>query len=304
MTKLKREDFVREPQAAAWGFYPFNKNQLVKELERAFTNTRFGPGSLPKKGSKGSTVIGGVVPHAGYSYSASCAAWFYKELAENKPNIETIILVGTNHTGFGRAITTTTYYTKWATPLGDIDIDLDFINRLKKEYPGLDDDALAHTREHSLEVQLPFLQYLYGNSFKIVPIVVKDLIYQEAREFAEALKSVVDDLKRDSIVIASSDFTHHGTIYDYVLFNKNISQNVRELDKKFIDAILELDTRKFLKLIEEYNATVCGFGAIAIAMEYTKLCGGKAMLLKYYHSADVTGDEDVVVGYASILFYK
>ncbi|MEM0048093.1 MAG: AmmeMemoRadiSam system protein B [Ignisphaera sp.] len=297
-------DTVREPQAAAWGFYPFNKGQLVKELERAFTNTRFGPGALPSKKQGELTIIGGVVPHAGYSYSASCAAWFYKELAENKPAVETVILLGTNHTGFGKTITTSTYYTTWATPLGGVNIDVEFINKLKKEYPPLDDDALAHTREHSLEVQLPFLQYVYGDKFRIVPIVVKDLIYQEARDFAEALKRVVDDLKRDVIVIASSDFTHHGSIYGYVLFNSNISQNVRELDRKFIDAIIELDTRRFLKLIEEYNATVCGFGAIAIAMEYTKLLNGKAKLLKYYHSADVTEDEDVVVGYASILFYK
>jgi len=299
-----REGFIREPQAAAWGFYSYNKNQLLKELESAFTNARFGPGSLPKKKQGEVIIIGGVVPHAGYSYSAYCAAWFYKELAENKQSVDTVILIGTNHTGFGKTITTTTYYASWATPLGLVDIDKEFINMLKNVYTGLDDDALAHTREHSLEVQLPFLQYIYENKFRIVPIVVKNVSYQEAKEFAKALKDVGEALKRDVVVIASSDFTHHGSIYDYVLFHVNISQNVRELDKKFIDAILDLDTRKFLKLIEDYNATVCGFGAIAIAMEYAKLVDGKAKLLKYYHSADVTGDEDIVVGYASIMFYK
>jgi AmmeMemoRadiSam system protein B len=295
---------IREPQAALWGFYSFRRDELLKELEQAFKNATFGPGALPEKRPPLIQIIGGVAPHAGYSYSGSCAAWLYKEIAENKPQVGTVILIGTNHTGFGGIITTTTYFSTWLTPLGRVEVDLELIDHLKKEYRDLDDDALAHMREHSLEVQLPFLQFIYNETFKIVPIVVKSLDYRQAEEFARALKNAVTLLGRDTVIIASSDFTHHGSIYGYVLFTSNISSNVKKLDMEFINAILELDTKKFLSLVRKYDATVCGAGAIAIAMEYAKLFGGKVKLLRYYNSAEVTGDEDIAVGYASILFYK
>jgi AmmeMemoRadiSam system protein B len=295
---------IREPQAALWGFYSFRRDELLKELEQAFKNATFGPGALPEKRPPLIQIIGGVAPHAGYSYSGSCAAWLYKEIAENKPQVGTVILIGTNHTGFGGIITTTTYFSTWLTPLGRVEVDLELIDHLKKEYRDLDDDALAHIREHSLEVQLPFLQFIYNETFKIVPIVVKSLDYRQAEEFAKALKNAVTLLGRDTVIIASSDFTHHGSIYGYVLFTSNISSNVKKLDMEFINAILELDTKKFLSLVRKYDATVCGAGAIAIAMEYAKLFGGKVKLLRYYNSAEVTGDEDIAVGYASILFYK
>ncbi|MCC6015774.1 MAG: AmmeMemoRadiSam system protein B [Desulfurococcaceae archaeon] len=298
-----REEETREPQASIWGFYPINKDKLLKEIERMFRDSVRGPGALPTKSEGNLEIIAGIVPHAGYSYSGSCAAWFYKKLAENTPKIDLAIILGTNHTGFGGIITTTTYYKKWSTPLGEVEVDIDFIEKLKNRCRYVEDDVLAHMREHSVEVQIPFLQYLYQD-FKIVPIVVKELGYNEASEFARILyKSVSQTMKR-CVVIASSDFTHHGSIYGYTIFRENISENVRKLDLMFIEKIMQLDTKGFLNLIRRYDATVCGFGAIAIAMEYAKLHQCKAELLKYYHSGDVTGEEDIVVGYAAIAFYR
>lgn len=295
---------VREPQAGAWNFYPLNKKQLINEIEKAFTDSKRGPGSLPRKNVVSERqIIGGVVPHAGYYFSAACAAWYYKELAEQVQKLDSIIILGTNHTGFGDRITTTSYYLKWATPLGTIDIDTEFIDKLKQLYPLLYDDALAHTREHSIEVQLPFLQYIYGSSFRLVPIVVRDITLEEARGFAEALRKATETLNRKIIIIASSDFTHHGSIYGYILFTTDVMNNVRELDYKFIEAVLELNTTKFLSLISKYESTICGYGAIAILMEYAKTFNSKTRLLKYYHSGDVTGEEDIIVGYAAIEFY-
>ncbi len=297
---------IREPQAAIWGFYPISRTSLIKEIEKMFKDSIRGPGSLPIVGSKKGQkhIIGGVVPHAGYGYSGFCAAWLYKELGEHIDNIDVVVIMGTNHTGFGGKITTTTYYRRWSTPLGDIDVDIDFINKLKNYYPHLSDDALAHTREHSIEVQLPFLQYLYGNKFSLVPIVVKDVTEEEATAFSKALNKAINEDGRRFIVLASSDFTHHGDIYGYTIFYENIAANVKKLDLMFIEAIINLDTKKFLSLINKYNATVCGYGAIAILMEYSKMNNAHASLLKYYHSADITGDEDIVVGYASIIFHK
>jgi len=295
---------IREPQAGAWNFYPLNKKQLIIEIEKAFMDSKRGPGSLPKKDAViEKQIIGGIVPHAGYYFSAACAAWYYKELAEQVREIDLAVILGTNHTGFGDRVTTTSYYSKWATPLGTIDIDIEFINKLKQLYPLLYDDALAHTREHSVEVQLPFLQYIYGNSFKLVPVVVRDITLEEAQQFADALKKAVEASKKKVIVIVSSDFTHHGDIYGYILFTTDIMNNVKELDYRFIESIIELNTKKFLSLIEKYNSTICGYGAIAVIIEYAKTFNAKAKLLKYYHSGEVTGEEDIVVGYAAIEFF-
>ncbi|MCS7111161.1 MAG: AmmeMemoRadiSam system protein B [Ignisphaera sp.] len=295
---------IREPQAGAWNFYPLNKRQLLNEIEKAYTDPKKGPGSLPKRGYIGERqIVGGIVPHAGYYFSAACAAWYYKELAEQVQNIDLAVILGTNHTGFGDKITTVSYYLKWATPLGTIDVDIDVIKSLKQLYPLMGDDALAHTREHSVEVQLPFLQYIYGDSFKLVPIVARDITLEEAQQFAAALKKAIELSNKKAVVIASSDFTHHGSIYDYVIFTTNVMENVRNLDYKFIESIVELDTKKFLSLVDRYSSTVCGYGAIAIAMEYAKKLNSRAKLLKYYHSGDVTGEEDIIVGYAAIEFY-
>ncbi len=297
---------VRQPQAAIWGFYPLDRSALLRELERCFTDGRLGPGSIPRRSvsSKMKSIVGGIAPHAGYVFSGPCAAWLYKEIGEAVERVDTVIIMGSNHTGYGGAITTTTHYSEWATPLGSIEVDTEFISELKELYPALSDDMLAHAREHSVEVQLPFLQYVLGSEFKLVPIVVKDISYVEAHDFAHSLFKTIRALERRVLVIVSSDFTHHGPAYGYVLFRENIAARVRELDLEFIKRIVELNTQEFLKLIRKYDATVCGYGAIAIAMEYTKLANASARLLKYYNSADVTGEEDMVVGYASIELSK
>ncbi|MEM1541526.1 MAG: AmmeMemoRadiSam system protein B [Ignisphaera sp.] len=294
---------VRDSQAGIWGFYPINKDKLIKEIEKAFVDRELGPGELPKRYINEVNVVGGVVPHAGYQYSGACASWFYKKLAENEPKIDTVIILGTNHSGFGGHITTTTYFSRWSTPLGDIEVDIELIKTLKENYKELTDDPLAHIREHSIEVQLPFLQYIYKD-FRLVPIVVREIDYEEAQLFAKALYETIVKSNKRCIVIASSDFTHHGAIYNYILFTSNVGNKVRELDMMFIDRIINLDTKGFLELIQKYDATICGYGAIAIIIEYVKLLNGKAELLKYYHSGDVTSDEDIIVGYAAIVFQK
>lgn len=294
---------VREPQAGVWGFYPIAKDRLLKQIERSFKDNVKGPGELPQKLLETDIeIIAGIVPHAGYVYSGSCASWFYKKLAESMPKIDVAIILGTNHTGFGGKITTTTYFKRWATPLGEVEVDLDFVHKLVKGYDVVD-DMLAHMREHSVEVQIPFLQFLY-DKFKLVPIVVREVDYEIAYEFAKVLHEVVSTSGKQCVVIASSDFTHHGAAYGYVIFKENVSENVRQFDLTLIDRILNLDTKGFLDMIYRYDATVCGYGAIAITIEYAKLMGCKAELLKYYHSGDVTGEEDMIVGYASISFYR
>ena len=291
---------VRAAQAALWGFYPLKRDQLINELRRCFEDSVWGPGSLPRGYVGELKVIGGIAPHAGYSYSGPCAAHLYKVIGENVRDVNTVIVLGTNHTGLGGAITTTKRYI-WSTPLGDVDTDDEFINELLK-INLVEEEPLAHLEEHSVEVQLPFLQFVLKSKFKLVPIVVRELNVSMLRSMAKAIKDISDKLQRNILLIASSDFTHHGSMYGYVLYTTAVARKVRELDMLFINYILKLDTEGFIKSIKEYGASVCGPGAIAILMEFVKSVGGKAKLLKYYNSAELTGQEDVAVGYASIVF--
>lgn len=291
---------VRAAQAALWGFYPLKRDQLINELRRCFEDSVWGPGSLPRGYVGELKVIGGIAPHAGYSYSGPCAAHLYKVIGENVRDVNTVIVLGTNHTGLGGAITTTKRYI-WSTPLGDVDTDDEFINELLK-INLVEEEPLAHLEEHSVEVQLPFLQFVLKSKFKLVPIVVRELNVSMLRSMAKAIKDISDKLQRNILLIASSDFTHHGSMYGYVLYTTAVARKVRELDMLFINYILKLDTEGFIKSVREYGATVCGPGAIAILMEFVKSVGGKAKLLKYYNSAELTGQEDVAVGYASIVF--
>ncbi len=297
---------VRKPYAAMIGFYPSDRGELIRAIESSFLREGFGPGRLPKPLSRRDQccVVGGVVPHAGYSYSGPCAAHFYLELAETTPAPDTFVILGTNHTGYGGFFTTTKRFAKWLTPLGEIPVDLELIDEIMKRTSRVVDDYLAHLEEHSIEVELPFLQYIYGDGFSIVPITVRDATPSMARDVASAILGAAKALGRRIVFLASSDFTHHGYMYGYVVFSENIAENVAKLDLSIIERILELDTEGFYKRLTDTGATVCGYGAIATLMEYAKSIGAKPRLLKYYNSAQLTGEEDIAVGYAAISFHK
>lgn len=301
---------VREPYAALIGFYPAEREALVKAIEDSFLDRRFGPGRLPGGGGGGEAggseePLGGVAPHAGYSYSGPAAAHFYLWLAETGVKPDTVVIVGTNHTGYGGYYTTSSSWEEWATPLGGVPVDLEFIDVLSRLYPGLDDNYLAHLEEHSVEVQLPFLQYIYDDKFSLVPIVAKEVTPRMAGELAAAVKAAAEKLDRRVVFIASSDFTHHGPMYGYVVFTENVAENVARLDMTVIEQVLKLDSRGFLRVIMETGATVCGVGAIPALIEYARLHERpRARLLKYYNSAQLTGDESIAVGYAAIAVYN
>lgn len=284
---------------AAFGFYPNNPEELKKAIEFCFLDKKFGPGYIPKDRKYNKKLVAGIVPHAGYIYSGPCAAWLYKELYENW-DFDTIIILGTNHSGLGSNFSM--YITDdWLTPFGVVKTDKEFGKYLIKNSEAVEDPS-PHLYEHSIEVQLPFLQYI-SNNFKIVPILVKDISIQEAREFAKVIIDASNELNKKIFVLVSSDFTHHGRSYGYILFRENLIENVRNLDMQYIEAILNKDSKKFLDLIEKYNGTVCGKYPIIVFIEYIKQYNAKAKLLKYYNSGEITGDEDIIVGYASIVSF-
>ena len=283
----------------ALGFYPNNPEELKKAIEFCFLDKKFGPGYIPKDRKYNKKLVAGIVPHAGYIYSGPCAAWLYKELYENW-DFDTIIILGTNHSGLGSNFSM--YITDdWLTPFGIVKTDKEFGKYLIKNSEAVE-DPLPHLYEHSIEVQLPFLQYISDN-FRLVPILVKDISIHKAEEFAKVILEASKELNRKVFVLISSDFTHHGKAYGYILFREDPIRNVRRLDMQYIKAILSKDSRSFLDLIKNYNGTVCGKYPIIVFIEYIKQYNARVKLLKYYNSGEVMGDEDVIVGYASIVSF-
>lgn len=280
---------VRAP-AVAGTFYPADPNELIKLIEWSFTHP-LGPGSLPKVSEvRRKESVGFMVPHAGYIYSGPVAAWAYHKLArEGVP--ETIIIIGPNHTGVGSPISIMPP-SIWETPLGTVQVDAEATEEIVKESGIVDVDSSAHAYEHSLEVQVPFLQYLFGGNFKIVAIVMALQTPEAARALAEGIYNAMRNLDRDYVVLASSDLNH------YESHEVTVKKDMLALEK-----ITALDTDGLYKVLLEHDISMCGPGPVMTVMELTKKFGGdKGILLKHATSGDTSGDYSQVVGYASVQF--
>jgi AmmeMemoRadiSam system protein B len=280
---------VRLPYVAG-AFYEGNAEALRVQIESCFLH-EFGPGRLPKVNQRGLRKIVGVVcPHAGYVYSGPVAANAYYELAlDGKP--DTVVILGPNHTGYGSALALVNEGF-WRTPLGDVEVDGAVADEIVKETQVVDVDEVALRFEHSIEVQLPFLQYLYGNEFKFVPVCFQMQDLASAVEVGRALVEVLAD--RNAVVIASSDMTHYEP-----------QANAAAKDLEALKAVEAMDEKRFYSTIEKRNVTACGYGPIAALITAAKGLNAKeAKLLCYKSSGDITGDTSSVVGYAAVSFKK
>jgi AmmeMemoRadiSam system protein B len=280
---------VRRPTQAG-SFYAGDAESLKAQIKRCFLH-QLGPKELPQVSrSRLKEVVGLVCPHAGYMYSGAVAANAYFELAQDgKP--DTVIILGPNHTGYGSALALMNDGV-WSTPLGDVEVDGETANQIAHETRLVDVDELAHRFEHSIEVQLPFLQYLYGSEFKFVPICYQMQDLASAEEVGNALVEVLAD--KNAVVIASSDMTHYEP-----------QKNASVKDLAALKAVEAMDVRRFYSIIETQNVTACGYGPIATVITTAKGLGAKeAKLLRYKSSGDITGDYSSVVGYAAVSFKK
>jgi AmmeMemoRadiSam system protein B len=276
---------IRQP-AAAGTFYSYDAETLKKQISESFSH-RLGP-----KGFKKQDFIAAIVPHAGYIYSGPVAAWVYSRI--EKANY---IIFGPNHTGIGPQFSLMKSGL-WKTPFGEVAIQDEVAEKILKECKIVEHDVMAHQHEHSIEVQLPFLQYRYDGNFKFVPIVIlnefaDDLLLEDCRLVGKAIANVIKKEKEKWIILASSDFSHY------------VPQKMaKKVDLSLIEEIKKLDEKRFFEKIAEKNASVCGFGGIASTIVAAKELGAKkAELLKYATSGDVTGEISSVVGYASIIIY-
>jgi AmmeMemoRadiSam system protein B len=235
-----------------------------------------------------------ISPHAGYRFSGQAAGFGYKLLQGNDNIRRVIILAPSHHLGFrGLSVLDVDSY---ETPLGLVEVDQE-AGVLLREHPMIDSIPSAHSREHSLEIQLPFLQETL-KKFKLVPVVVGQLSGNDYEILADALRPLIDE---NTLVIASSDFTHFGASFGYMPFKSDIKENLAKLDGKAVDNIISKNFEGFRKYLSQTGATICGKDGISILL---KLLPPQAegTKLVYYTSGDVTGDFTSSVSYASIAF--
>jgi AmmeMemoRadiSam system protein B len=222
--------------------------------------------------------------------SGPVAAHAYRFLAEDgKPDV--LVILGPNHTGRGSALSIMNEGV-WRTPLGDVEIDTETADQILQASTIIDVDTMAHAYEHSVELQLPFLQYLYGSNFKFIPVcfMIQDL--ESSREVGKAVAEALKD--KNALVIASSDMTHYEP-----------QEIAEKKDKMAIDAALKMDETQYYHTIEAFAITTCGYGPTIAAITAAKeLDAKKAQLLCYKTSGNIIGNRSAVVGYAAIAFTK
>ena len=264
---------IRKPAVAGY-FYPRDPIRLREMIEQF----------LPPKAKK-IKALGALCPHAGYMYSGPVAAATYSHIYIP----EKVILIGPNHTGLGARASIMTEGS-WLTPLGEVKIDASLASKILENSQLLQEDTQAHLAEHSLEVQIPFLQY-FRPQVKIVPIVIMGISYDTAQEVGEAIGKAI--ASQEALVIASSDMTHYEP------------QNVAaEKDQKALEAILNLDPKGLYERVMANNISMCGvIPTIATLTACIHLGCQKAQLIRYMTSGDTTGDYSQVVGYAGVIIY-
>ena len=282
---------IRHP-AHAGTFYPDDPDLLRKTIEEAFKHP-LGPGRLPPEpGEYSGAVIGVMSPHAGYIYSGHVAAHGYLRLAEaGKPDV--VFVLGPNHYGFGApiAMDENEY---WATPLGKVEVDLELEEEMASRERILAFDSAAHKYEHSIEVQIPFLQYIFGDSFKIVPISMMLQTPEASERVGKLIASLIRERGLKAYVVASSDMSHYVD-----------ARIAREKDMKALEMVQRLDVEGLYRVVIEEDVSMCGVGPVMTAMVVARELGySSPRLLKYANSGDVTGDYRQVVAYASVSFEK
>jgi AmmeMemoRadiSam system protein B len=264
---------IRHP-AVAGRFYPRDREVLLAEV-RSYVSS-----------AKGSVAaLGCVAPHAGYMYSGHVAGAVYAHLELPAR----FLVMCPNHTGMGHPLAIMSQGA-WETPLGNAAIDSALAAKLKQRFPHLTEDSAAHRSEHAAEVQIPFIQALKAD-FTFVPIALGTGQFEVLHALGEAIADVLAAQSERVLLVASSDMNHYE--------NDAIT---RVKDHKAIDRILTLDPRGLFDVVMNEGISMCGFGPTVAMLTAAKRLGAtKAELVKYATSGDVSGDREMVVGYAGIV---
>ncbi|OGS41482.1 MAG: AmmeMemoRadiSam system protein B [Euryarchaeota archaeon RBG_16_62_10] len=271
---------MRHP-AVAGQFYAGDDKSLRSQIEQCYLGP-LGPGRLPKLSEGKRKVLGGVSPHAGYIYSGMVAAHLYARIAEDG-FAKTFVVLGPNHTGAGSGLAVTVE--DFETPLGTVKVDKELAKAIRKDL--VDEDPEAHRHEHSIEVQLPFLQHI-SPDFRFVPLCMGFQDYEAATSVGRTIAGAIKG--KDVVVIASTDMSHYVT-----------KETAKRKDGLALDAIRAMDPRRLYEVVRDNDISMCGYGPVMATL--TACAGGRATVLKYATSGDVYPMRDVV-GYASVVIEK
>jgi AmmeMemoRadiSam system protein B len=277
------EPMTRMPVVAG-RFYEGKEDLLIKRLESCFLG-KLGPGRLPEgEMGKNRSLKAVIAPHAGYMYSGMPAAHTYLSLFDDgKP--DHVVILGPNHTGMGARLAVCNE--NWVTPLGEAKYDSGLGSAIVEEDEFASLDCIAHSSEHSIEVQIPFLQYIFGTNVSFVPICVSDQSFRVCESLGRTLAKLAT--QDDILVIASSDFTHFES-----------AESAKKKDNQAMEYLEFLDPKGFLDFVQSHRISICGAGPIAAAMVFANERGAtKFNLLKYTNSGEITGDRHSVVAYVA-----
>jgi AmmeMemoRadiSam system protein B len=270
-------DNIRKSSLAG-SWYPGNPNILRTSIDDFFQR-------VPEELSPGN-IVGLVAPHAGYIYSGQVAAYAYKMLQGHV--FDAVIVIGPSHRLPFRGIS---IYDRggYETPLGAVLVDSSLADRIKSESRLVAAMPSAHLLEHSIEIQLPFLQYVLGE-FSFVPLLMGSQDRKTCEDLAAAIVKAVG--RKKVLIVGSSDLSHFHS-YDQAL----------KLDALALGYLEKMDAEGFLKGLSEHQFEACGGGPAVVAMiAAARMGASSAKLLRYANSGDVTGDKQSVVGYGAAVF--
>ncbi len=279
---------IRRP-AVAGQFYPRDPVALREAIEQAFVSP-LGPGEFPLLNEGGPRRVMGVVsPHAGYPYSAQGAAWAFREVAvDGRP--QATVLLGVNHRGIGAPIALSPD-SGWETPLGIAPVATEIGRKLQALDADVVLDARAHASEHSIEVQVPFLQAIFGESL-ILPLALGHLTFDMVLRLGRALAALAGEY--DLLIVASSDFSHYIP-----------HREAEVLDRLALQQIAAVDAAGLIEVVQRRKITMCGVLPVAVMLEAATATGVTTGTILHYHtSGDVTGDRQEVVGYGAAALYR
>lgn len=279
-------DDIRKP-AVAGQFYPASPTELRRQIEATFKH-ELGPGHLPEVAQSGPReIVGAVCPHAGYPFSGHTAAHVYDALASDGcPDVAVVVGVNHGRGGLHSAVQTSGC---WRTPLGDLIIAEDVAERIAAALPEFKTNSEAFRAEHSLEVQLPFVQFVYEESVLFVPVMMAEQDAAAAARVGGAIAAALD--ARDAVVIASTDMTHYQS-----------AATARKQDQSLIRRIEDLDAEGLIAERAERQISMCGSGPVAATIIAAKAMGATEVeSLAYTNSGDVMPSQDVVGYYAAVM---
>ncbi len=281
---LKLTYMTSRPPVVAGSFYPGTKKEIDNLLDRIFSHEK----QNIQTGLSAKDLIGAVVPHAGYIFSAYEAVHVFEILSKSPVKYDTFFIINPNHTGYGKEIEVDSNDT-WQTPLGSVEIDTDFVDNLD-----LPVSNTSQASEHSAEVMLPFLQKWLSYPFKIVPICILRQNPLTSKEIAEKIFKANQLLEKKIFIIASSDFSHYVD-----------PQKGKEKDTLVLNEIEKLDSGHLYDAVIRNRISVCGYGPIMTLIEYARLVSGKpeTKILARGNSGK-TMPSSSVVDYVSLLFYQ